>query len=71
MISIKSIAFIDDQLASGKVPVRPEDAAFTQQPNNRRRGSPRPARCRGSTQNISAGDELDRNYAFSLVTGAA
>jgi hypothetical protein len=31
MISIKSIAFIDDQPARGEVRVRSEDAAFTQQ----------------------------------------
>jgi hypothetical protein len=42
MISIKSIAFIDDQLASGEVPVRPEDAAFTQQPTTASADRPGP-----------------------------
>jgi hypothetical protein len=55
MISIKSIAFIDDQLASGEVPVRPEDAAFTQQPTTAGADRPGPSLQREQPEHLSRG----------------
>jgi hypothetical protein len=58
MISIKSIAFIDDQLASGEVPVRPEDAAFTQQPTTAGADRPGPFAAAGAPRTSRPGMNL-------------